>query len=102
MMFAPAVLLTGCASDGCGSRIQPALQPQAGADGALAVGLDREQVRELGGKPDKVRLGAGRETWVYNLSRDEVFIPWNLSRDQQVRTVDFDSAGKVKSWSSNN
>ena len=43
--------------------------------------------------------GSGGEKWVYNLSRGEVFIPWNFGYRPKSRVIEFDKDGKVKSWS---
>ena len=97
MLLAAALLGAGCASDGTGAPSKPAAPHQTGV---LAVGLTREQVIAIYGKTDNIRWGSGGEKWVYNLSRGEVFIPWNFGQQPKLRIVDFDQDGKVKSWSS--
>ena len=97
MLLAAGFLFAGCASHDAGSQSQPAAQNQAGVP---VVGMTKEQVIGLYGKTDDIRLGSHGETWVYNLNRGEVFIPWNLGYRPKLRVVDFDQHGQVKSFSS--
>ena len=97
LMLATAFIFAGCASDNGGSAAKPAAQ--SNNDKNPEVGWSKEQVVALYGKTDNMRVGSDGETWMYNMNMGEQFIPFNFGYRPKFRIIEFDKAGKVKSWS---
>lgn len=88
--MAGALLCTGCASNDAG-RSDIGTNPE--------VGMTKDQIIALHGPTNNRRVGPEGETWIYNLSAGDPFIPWTSGYRPRLRTIDFDKDGKVKSCS---
>ena len=91
MFVAVAFLGAGCASD---STISRAEKPQS-----LRAGMTKKQVSALYGPADDVRVRSEGDTWIYHLNVGKQLVPWNLGYAPEIRLIQFDPSGKVKSWS---
>lgn len=87
---AALLLCAGCASD-------HAAKP--GAVAAREIGMTKDQIVALYGRTTVQRSGAEGETWIYNLSASDSFVPWNVGYRPRLRLVEFDADGKVKAVS---
>ena len=81
----------GCASDEGSAKA-------GSANKNLRVGMTRDAVVALYGKSDDTRVNGEGETWIYYLNVGKQFVPWNLGYSPELRLINFDKAGKVKSW----
>lgn len=85
-----ALLFAGCASGGGG-------KPHPGA--SREVGMTQDQIVALHGPTNHRRAASEGETWVYNLSAGDAFIPWTSGFRPKLRILVFDAEGRVKSCS---
>jgi hypothetical protein len=88
--MAGEVLFAGCASND-GGKPNPAANRE--------IGMTKDQIVALYGPTNHRRVASEGETWVYNLSTGDAFIPWTSGYRPRLRIVIFDQDGKVKSCS---
>ena len=107
LVSAALIGFCGCASDSAQQNQEPA-KPKPAKDSRtreekLQVGMTENEVRAAIGNPRNVSMSSdGSQIWMYN-DAEKAFIPnYSLFGGKFHSTVvTFDTAGKVKSWSSN-
>jgi hypothetical protein len=64
--------------------------------------MTKKQAIARYGPTNHRRAGSEGETWIYNLSASDAFIPWTSGYRPRLRIIDFDKEGRVKSCSYSN
>jgi hypothetical protein len=98
----PQSSTTGTSTDAGASQPPKKPKDKRPLEQRLAVGMTTDQVKDACGKPKNISMNSdGSAVWMYNNS-EMAFIPNYSLFGGRVHyvTVVFDSAGKVKSWSS--
>ena len=84
-------MVAGCASDDAISKVE-----RTGDE--LRIGTTKERVVALYGLADDIRRDSEGELWIYYLNVGKQFVPWNLGYSPELRVIQFDETGRVKSW----
>ena len=109
------VLAAGCATTGSsssGSTSSKSAEEKAAdekkkqewknqKEGNPEVGMTKEQVSTLYGKPDHTSVSSEGETWSYNVNAGQAWIPFNYGYRPKFRVITFNKDGKVAHWSFN-
>ncbi|HUA68492.1 MAG TPA: hypothetical protein VMA13_08085 [Candidatus Saccharimonadales bacterium] len=80
----------------------PAKPKEKPIEQRLAVGMTMDQVKAACGNPKREVMNSdGSASWVYS-DAEKAWIPYYMLSGGKIHyvTVDFDTSGKVKSWSS--
>jgi hypothetical protein len=63
-------------------------------------GMTKDEIVALYGKTGDMRAtDSGGETWTYCLNYGDRFIPFNFGYRPKLRIINFNSKGRVTSWS---
>ncbi len=87
-----ALLLVGCATDS--KQSQPTIDPSK----KPVVGMSKDQVLAMHGKPKRVTLTAQGEVWRYD-NYELMMIPFNFGFRPKVHEFVFGADGKLASFS---
>ncbi len=63
----------------------------------LEIGMNREQVREIMGKPHVREADQNQEWWLYQIYADSIY----TSASEELTPVVFDTEGKLIGWGRN-
>jgi hypothetical protein len=87
-------LFSGCASDQGGSSATATSNPEAG--------MTKDQIIAMYGKTDDIITTGSGETWTYKLREEQTSSPLSpagAAFQPKLRVINFDTSGRVTSWS---